>query len=174
MSGSGTINHPLRDEPGLKTKKVNHHSSEYSSPATHVRQGSWGNVCVTRCMCKYSREHSCVYVVGIIQYWERVLISVLLSSDPKKFPRKISSCLQEILGFKNFLGWEKSSQNFLRKFWARKFCRKISSETRSARSCAPFILSEASLKFVEFWQPKNGKTSVRSLCVVLNICTKLY
>ena len=37
----------------------------------------------TRCMCKYSREHSCVYVVGIIQYWERILISVLLSSDPK-------------------------------------------------------------------------------------------
>ena len=46
----------------LKTKKVNHHSSEYSSPATHVRQGSWGNVCVTRCMCDYSREHSRVYV----------------------------------------------------------------------------------------------------------------
>ena len=34
-------------------------------------------------MCEYSREHSCVYIVGIIQYWERVLISVLLSSDPK-------------------------------------------------------------------------------------------
>ena len=83
MSGSGISNHPLRDEPGLKTKKNNHHSSEYSSPATHVRQGSWGNVCVTRCMCEYSREHSCVYVIGIIQYWERVLISVLLSSDPK-------------------------------------------------------------------------------------------
>ena len=97
MSGSGIINHHLciRDEPGLKTKKDNHHSSEYSSPATHVREGSWGNVCVTRCMCEYSREHSCVYVVGVIQYWERVLISVLLSSDPK-----ISSCLQEILGFK--------------------------------------------------------------------------
>ena len=62
MSGSGFINHPLRDEPGLKTKKVKHHSSEYSSPATHVRQGSWGNVCVTRYMCEYSREHSCVYV----------------------------------------------------------------------------------------------------------------
>ena len=46
MSGSGIINHPLRDEPGLKTKKVIHHFSEYSSPATHVRQGSWGNVCV--------------------------------------------------------------------------------------------------------------------------------
>ena len=57
MSGSGIINHPLRDEPGLKTKKVKHHSSEYSSPATHVRQGSWGKVCVTRCMCEYSREH---------------------------------------------------------------------------------------------------------------------
>ena len=57
MSGSGIINHPLRDEPGLKTKIFNHHSSEYSSPATHVRQGSWGNVCVTRCMCEYSREH---------------------------------------------------------------------------------------------------------------------
>ena len=90
MSGSGIINHLLRDEPGLKTKKVNHHSSEYSSPATHVRQGSWGNVCVTRCMCEYSREHSSrveLYVqhaaVGIIQYWEGVLISVLLSSDPK-------------------------------------------------------------------------------------------
>ena len=41
----------IRDEPGLKTKKYNHHSSEYSSPATHVRQGSWGNVCVTRCIC---------------------------------------------------------------------------------------------------------------------------
>ena len=66
IPGSGIINHPLRDEPGLKTKKANHHSSEYSSPATHVRQGSWGNVCVTRCMCEYSREHSCVYVVGII------------------------------------------------------------------------------------------------------------
>ena len=63
MSGSGIINHPRRDEPGLKTKKVNHHSSEYSSPATHVHQSSWGNVCVTRCMCEYSREHSCVYVV---------------------------------------------------------------------------------------------------------------
>ena len=62
MSGSGIINHPLRDQPGLKTKKVNHHSSEYSSPATHVRQGSWGIVCVTRCMCEYSREHSRVYV----------------------------------------------------------------------------------------------------------------
>ena len=61
MSGSGIINHPLRDEPGLK-KKVNHHSSEYSNPATHVRQGSWGKVCVTRCMCEYSREHSRVYV----------------------------------------------------------------------------------------------------------------
>ena len=39
-------------------------------------------------------------------YWERVLISVLLSSDPK-FPREISSCLQEILGeeilLENFL-----------------------------------------------------------------------
>ena len=67
MSGSGIINHPLRDEPGLKTKKVNHHSSEYSSPATRVRQGSWGNVCVTRCMyvwvqqrtqlCVHSRHH---------------------------------------------------------------------------------------------------------------------
>ena len=78
MSGSGIINHPRRDEPGLKTEKVNHHSSEYSSPATHVRQSSWGNVCVTRCMFEYSREHSCVYVVGIIQYWERVLISALL------------------------------------------------------------------------------------------------
>ena len=62
MSGSGIINHPLRDEPGLKTKKNNHHSSEYSSPAAHVPQGSWGNVCVTRCMCEYSREHSRVYV----------------------------------------------------------------------------------------------------------------
>ena len=36
-----------------------------------------------------------MYVVGIIQYWETVLISVLLSSDPN-----ITSCLQEILGFK--------------------------------------------------------------------------
>ena len=62
VSGSGIINYPLRDEPGLKTKKVNCHSSEYSSPATHVRQGSWGNVCVTRCMREYSREHSCVCV----------------------------------------------------------------------------------------------------------------
>ena len=52
-------------------------------------------------MCEYSREHSCVYVVGIIQYWERVLISVLLSSDPKilKFPL------------------------VSRKFWASKFSR---------------------------------------------------
>ena len=84
MSGSGIINHPLRDELGLKTKKVNHHSSEYSRPATHVRQGSWANVCVTRCMCEYSREHSCAYyVVDTSQYWERVLISFLLSSDPK-------------------------------------------------------------------------------------------
>ena len=59
---------------GMKTKKVNHHSSEYSSsPATHVRQGSWGNVCVTRCMCEYIREQSCVRTaVGIIQYWEGV------------------------------------------------------------------------------------------------------
>ena len=73
---------PYVTSPDCKQKKVNHHSSEYSSPATHV-QGSWGNVCVTRCMYKYSREHGCVYVVGIIQYWERVLISVLLSSDPK-------------------------------------------------------------------------------------------
>ena len=91
MSGSGIINHPLRDEPGLKTKKDNHHSSEYSSPATHVRQGSWGNVSVTRCMCEYSRENSHVYV----DYSSRhhpvlgrgtphlVLISVLLSSDTK-------------------------------------------------------------------------------------------
>ena len=90
MSGSRIINHPLRDEPGLKTKKVNHHSSEYSSPATHVRQGSWGNVCVTRCMCEYSREHIAV----VCTYSSRhhpvlgrgtplVLISVLLSSDLK-------------------------------------------------------------------------------------------
>ena len=54
MLGSGIINHPLCDEPGLKTKKVNHYSSEYNSPATHVRQGSWGNVCVTRWMREYS------------------------------------------------------------------------------------------------------------------------
>ena len=65
MSGSEIINHPLRDEPGLKTKKVNHHSSEYSSPATYVRKGSWGNVCVTRCMCEYSREHSCCVCVCV-------------------------------------------------------------------------------------------------------------
>ena len=29
-----------------------------------------------------------MYVVGIIQYWERVLISILLSSDPKIVSRK--------------------------------------------------------------------------------------
>ena len=29
---------------------------------TRSRQGSWGNVCVTLCVCKYSREHSRVYV----------------------------------------------------------------------------------------------------------------
>ena len=64
---------------------------------TRSRQGSWGNVCVTRCVCEYNREHrqSCVRTagdivstaVGIIQYWEgtphRVLISVLLYSDLK-------------------------------------------------------------------------------------------
>ena len=62
-AGSRIINHSLYEEPGLKIKKVNHHSSKYnSSPATHVRQGSWGNVCVIRCMCEYSREHSRVYV----------------------------------------------------------------------------------------------------------------
>ena len=57
---------------------------------TRSRQGSWGNVCVTRCVCEYSREHSRVYVqqetytstaADIIQYWEgtphRVLITVL-------------------------------------------------------------------------------------------------
>ena len=91
VSGSGIINYPLRDEPGLKTKKVNYHSSEYSSSTTHVRRGSWGNVCVTRCKCEHSREHSRVYVqqetsylqqaVRVIQYWEGtphlVLISVL-------------------------------------------------------------------------------------------------
>ena len=106
MSGSGNINHPLREEPGLKTKRVNHHSSEYSSPATHVLQGCWGNVCVTRCMCEYSREHSRVYVqqgtsylqqaVGIIQYWEGTPHLVLYNIVIQKFPRKISFCLQEI------------------------------------------------------------------------------
>ena len=107
MSGSGIINLPLRDEPGLKTKKNNDHSrssvntrevSEGSmgvndtlGPAltgidgalqnsedlyidkrpyrrvqqschTRSHQGSWGNVCVIRCLCEYSREHSRVYV----------------------------------------------------------------------------------------------------------------
>ena len=37
-------------------------TGEYSSPATHSRQGFWGNDCVTRCVCEYSREHSRVYV----------------------------------------------------------------------------------------------------------------
>ena len=77
-------------------------TGEYSSPATHVRQGSWGNVCVTRCMCEYSREHSRVHVqqetsylpqaAGIIQYREgtphRVLISVLIYSNPKNSSKK--------------------------------------------------------------------------------------
>ena len=60
-------------------------------------------------MCESSREHSCVYIVGIIQYWERVLILVLLSSDPKI-----------------------SSQNFLvsRKFWASNFPRLGESEPK--------------------------------------------
>ena len=33
MSGSGIMNYPLRDEPGLKTKNVNHHSM----PRTFVK-----------------------------------------------------------------------------------------------------------------------------------------
>ena len=59
MSGSGDINHPLRDEPGLKTKKVNHHSSEYSSPATHVRFCDSMHVWVQQRtqLCVRSRHH---------------------------------------------------------------------------------------------------------------------
>ena len=148
MSSSGIINHPLRDEPGLKTKQINDHprssvntrevsegsrrvsdtlrpallvlmarcktrkaftstrcrTGEYSSPAKHVReQGASGNVCVTGCLCEYSREHSRVYVqqetsstaVGIIQYREgtphRVVISVLLYSDHVGFRKYESS-----------------------------------------------------------------------------------
>ena len=77
-------------------------TGEYSSPGAHVRQGSWGNVCVTRCMSEYGREHSCVRctagnivstAVGIIHYWEgtphRVLISVISYSNNKKSSKKI-------------------------------------------------------------------------------------
>ena len=41
MSGSGIINHPLRDEPGLKTKKVNDHSRS-SVNTREVSEGSMG------------------------------------------------------------------------------------------------------------------------------------
>ena len=51
-------------------------------PRTFVKALGATFVWLDACMCEYSREHSCVYVVGIIQYWEGVLISVL-SSDPK-------------------------------------------------------------------------------------------
>ena len=111
--GSGIINHPLRDEPGLKAKKIfqiiNEHTqvSEGSmgvndtlgsallvlmarcktrktftsttgpyrrvqqSCHTRSRQGSWGNVCVTRCVCVYSREPSRVYVQQETSYLQQ-------------------------------------------------------------------------------------------------------
>ena len=99
MSGSGIINHPLRDEPGLKTKKVNHHSSEYSSPATHVRQRLLGQrLCDSMHVWVQQRTQLCVPsrhhpVLGkgtdfssIMKWSQNFLV---------KFPR-----LREILGFK--------------------------------------------------------------------------
>ena len=41
MSGSRIINHPLRAEPGLKTKKVNEHS-KLSVNTREVSEGSMG------------------------------------------------------------------------------------------------------------------------------------
>ena len=41
MSGSGIIKHPLRDEPGLKTKKNNDHSRS-SVNTGEVSEGSMG------------------------------------------------------------------------------------------------------------------------------------
>ena len=117
MSGSGIINHPLRDEPALKTKKVNHHSSEYNSPTTHVRQGSWATF-VTRCMCEHSRKHSRVNVqqetsylhqpaVGIIQYWKGmphlVLISILLYGDTKNSSKKFLEKIPRLEVFELFI-----------------------------------------------------------------------
>ena len=41
MSDSGIINHPLRDEPGLKTKIVNDHSRS-SVNTREISEGSMG------------------------------------------------------------------------------------------------------------------------------------
>ena len=38
---------------------------------TRSREGSWGNVCVTRCVCEYSREHSRVYVQQVTSYLQQ-------------------------------------------------------------------------------------------------------
>ena len=86
-------------------------------------------------MCGYSREHSCLYVVGIIQYWEGVLISVLLSSD-----RKISS------------------ENFLvsRKFWASEFPRLGEFEPKFPEEIlGEEILPENFLVRNGFFSPRN-------------------
>ena len=48
----------------------------------------------------------------------------------------------------------------------------LSSETISARSCAPLIPGGASSKVVEFWRPTNHKTWMRRLSVVLCIVYK--
>ena len=38
---------------------------------TRSREGSWGNVCVTQCVCEYSREHSRVYVQQVTSYLQQ-------------------------------------------------------------------------------------------------------
>ena len=43
MSDSGIINHPLRDEPGLKTKQINDHPRP-SVNTREVSEGSMGSV----------------------------------------------------------------------------------------------------------------------------------
>ena len=44
---------------------------------TRSRQGSWGNVCVTRCVYEYSREDSRVYVQQDIYIYSSWHYSVL-------------------------------------------------------------------------------------------------
>ena len=134
-------------------------------------------------MCEYSREHSCVYIVGIIQYWERVLISLLLSSDQSqnflvKFPvvsRKFWASKVPRLGESEpkFQYWERvlislllssdQSQNFLvkfpvvsRKFWASKVPRLGESEPKFPEEIlGEEILPENLLVRDVFFFPRN-------------------
>ena len=74
MSGSGITNRPLRDEPGLKTKK-GQSSFQRVQQSCHARSSRLlgQRLCDSMHVWVQQRTQSCVCTaVGIIQYWEGV------------------------------------------------------------------------------------------------------